>query len=153
MAMIIIVDDDELIARLASDILVEASHACGWVTGVEQARALLKWRRPDMLLLDHDMPGVTGGEFLRELRGSAYHYDLPVIMFTRMNGIADEEAARYNGAQDYVRKPFRPEDLTYKVQRLLDARAEREKHRALEEELRRSSGAGSESAPYLRRVF
>lgn len=133
MAYIVIADDDELIAEMASGILMDAGHACGWVSDGEKARALLQWRRPDLLLLDHDMPGVLGSTLLRELRQSEDLYDLPVMMFTRMSGEADEAAARLNGAQDFIRKPFDPKFLVWRVELLLNARAERPRHRPLGE--------------------
>ena len=131
MAHILIVDDDEFIAEMASEILISKGHACGWVTSGQDALALLRHRRPDLMLLDQDMPGMSGAQVLRELRSSARHYDLPVIMFTAMTGAQDEEQARYNGAQDYIRKPFDPKFLLLKVKQVLAARAEGPRHREL----------------------
>ena len=71
MAFILIVDDDEIVAQLATDILMDAGHTCGWVGDGESALDLLRWRRPDLLLLDQDMPGITGAQVLRSLRCSA----------------------------------------------------------------------------------
>ena len=131
MAYILIVDDDELISETASDVLIEAGYACGWVTDGEKALELLKWRRPDLMLLDQDMPGMTGGELLRKMRRSSKLYDLPVIMFTATTGATDEEMARFNGAQDYIRKPFDNKFLTWKVNQALVSRAEQPQHRDL----------------------
>ena len=108
MAYIVIADDDELIAELASQVLIDAGHACGWVTSGEDCWALLKGRRPDVLLLDQNMPGISGVSLLRRLRQSEAYYDLPVIMFTAMTGAEDETQAIYAGAQDFIRKPFDP---------------------------------------------
>ena len=82
MAHILVVDDDDIVAELASGILISAGHACGFVSDAAQAWQLLQWRRPDLLLLDEDMPGERGSTFLRRLRASPAFYDLPVIMFT-----------------------------------------------------------------------
>ena len=140
MAHILIADDDEIIAELACNILMDEGHACGWVSDGEQARKLLEWRRPDLVLLDQDMPGIHGSRLLRELRNSETYYDLPIIMFTAMTGKADEEQARYHGAQDYVRKPFEEERLVSAVADVLAARAARPKHLELQEVLRRNAG-------------
>lgn len=140
MAHILIADDDEIVAELACNILMDEGHACGWVSDGEQARKLLEWRRPDLLLLDQDMPGVHGSRLLRELRNSELYYDLPIIMFTALTGKADEDQARYHGAQDYVRKPFEPERLASAVADVLAARADRPKHLELQEVLRRNAG-------------
>jgi len=140
MARILIADDDELIAELASQALIDAGHACGWVTSAEKAWDVIGQRRPDVLLLDQDMPGMTGVTLLRKMRGSAQYYDLPVIMFTAMSGAQDETQAIYAGAQDFVRKPFDPRSLTSRVQRVLAKRANQPRHTDLKTYLARSSG-------------
>ena len=95
MTRILIADDDELIAELTSEVLIDAGHACGWVTTAEDAWRCVHRKRPDILLLDQSMPGESGMTLLRRLRGSAQFYDLPVIMFTAMNGEQDELQAIY----------------------------------------------------------
>lgn len=133
MAHILVVDDDDIVAELASEILITAGHACGWVSDAVEAEKLLSWRRPDLLLLDQNMPGETGSSLLRRLRTSPKFYDLPVIMFTSVTGANDESHAYFNGAQDYIRKPVNPKFLVYRVNQALRSRAERPKHRELEE--------------------
>lgn len=140
MAYILIADDDELVAELASEVLIDAGHACGWVTSAEDALKLLKQRRPDILLLDQDMPGMSGVTMLRQLRGSPQFYDLPVIMFTAMTGLDDEAQAIYAGAQDYIRKPFDESGLKSRVARLLAKRAQRPQHTDLKTWLAQTSG-------------
>ena len=150
MAHILIVDDDELIAELASEILIGAGHACGWVTSGEAALNLLKRRRPDLVLLDNDMPGLTGPQVLRKMRSCEHAYDLPVIMFTAVSGEQDEEAALYNGAQDYLRKPFEYHALIDKVTRVLAARARRPRHRSLQEIMAEQSGWTADNSNHSR---
>ena len=57
MPHILIVDDDEIVAELAANALMDAGYAAGWVSDAEQAMKLLEWRRPDLVLLDQNMPG------------------------------------------------------------------------------------------------
>jgi DNA-binding response OmpR family regulator len=128
MARILIADDDELIAELASEVLIDAGHACGWVTSAEEAWACLRRKRPDVLLLDQTMPGESGLALLRRVRQSPQFYDLPVIMFTAMNGAADEAQAIYAGAQDFIRKPFDPGLLVRRVGRMIRLRGDRPRH-------------------------
>ncbi|MEP3420980.1 MAG: response regulator [Erythrobacter sp.] len=153
MAYILIADDDELIAELASQVLIDAGHACGWVTTGEEAWGLLAKRRPDVLLLDQDMPGMTGVTLLRKLRGSPEFYDLPVVMFTAMSGVEDEAQAIYAGAQDFVRKPFDPRGLTSRINRVLSKRKDQPQHTDLKTYLARSSGIVTDSEPALRRFI
>lgn len=128
MARILIADDDELIAELASEVLIDAGHACGWVTSAAATWACLHRKRPDLLLLDQSMPGESGITFLRRLRRSPQFYDLPVMMFTAMNGEQDQLQAIYAGAQDFLSKPFDPVDLVSRVVRLMKLRAGRPAH-------------------------
>ncbi len=153
MAYILIADDDELIAELASQVLIDAGHACGWVTSGEEALDLLKYRRPDVMLLDQDMPGMTGVTLLRQLRQSPQYYDLPVLMFTAMTGAEDEAQAMYAGAQDFVRKPFDPRGLTSRVHRVLSKRKDGERHTDLKTYLAKNSGMLREFEPGPRRFI
>ncbi|WP_128892357.1 response regulator transcription factor [Erythrobacter sp. HKB08] len=152
MAYILIADDDEMIAEMAADVLISAGHACGWVTDGAQALKLLGWRRPDLILLDQDMPGFSGSEVLRKIRSSASLYDLPVMMFTAMSGAQDEEQALYQGAQDYIRKPFDKKFLVWRVNQVLRARAERPKHRDLKDVMQESTGQYREPGRFDRPV-
>lgn len=144
MAFILIADDDELIAELASQVLIDAGHACGWVTSGEDCWNLLQRRRPNVLLLDQDMPGISGISLLRKIRQSPDFYDLPVIMFTAMSGAQDEAQATFAGAQAYIRKPFDPKGLTSRVQRVLSMREDQPRHTALQTYLRQSAGWAEE---------
>lgn len=128
MARILIADDGELIAELASEVLIDAGHACGWVTSAAAAWQCVQRKRPDILLLDQSMPGESGMTLLRRLRRSPQLYDLPVIMFTAMSGEQDACQAIYAGAQDFLTKPFEPYDLTARVVRLLKLRGSRPRH-------------------------
>ncbi len=143
MARILIADDDPIIAELASSLLFADGHACGWVSDGEQALDSIRWRRPDMLLLDQNMPEKCGSVLLRELRGSPDHYDLPIIMLTACVGREDELQARYHGAQEYIRKPFVAENLIMTVREVLAARAHRPKHVTLDTYARQASGNGT----------
>ena len=140
MARILIADDDELIGELASEVLIDAGHACGWVTNAEDAWEVAHRRRPDILLLDQNMPGMSGVTLLRKFRGSPQFYDLPVIMFTALRGREDEAQAIYAGAQDYIRKPFDPASLVNRIARVLQKRGTRPAHVDLKTNMLRSAG-------------
>ena len=153
MAHILIADDDELIAELASQTLIDAGHACGWVTTGESAWQVIGKRRPDVLLLDQDMPGMSGVTLLRKMRGSPEFYDLPVIMFTAMSGAEDEQQAIYAGAQEFVRKPFDPRILIGRIQRVLSKKHNQPRHTDLKTHLARSAGLRAEETPNVRRFI
>jgi DNA-binding response OmpR family regulator len=127
MARILIADDDELIAELTSEVLIDAGFACSWVTSAAEAWRCIKAKRPD-LLLDQSMPGETGMTLLRRLRQSPAFYNLPVMMFTAMSGRHNEGQAIYAGAQDFIAKPYDPADLVARVRRIIRLRANRPRH-------------------------
>ena len=153
MAYILIADDDELIAELASQALIDAGHACGWVTSGEDCWELLQKRRPHVLLLDQDMPGMSGLNLLRKIRQSPKFYDLPVLMFTAMSGAQDEARATFEGAQGYIRKPFDPRGLTLRVRRILAQRSDQPRHKDLQTYLQESAGITADIDPAPRRVI
>jgi DNA-binding response OmpR family regulator len=153
MARILIADDDELISELASEVLINAGHACGWVTSADAAWICVQRKRPDILLLDHAMPGESGMTLLRRLRRSGGLYDLPVIMFTAMNGTQDEAQAIFAGAQDFIRKPFDPADLVRRVNRMLNLRAGRPRHVDIRSALAIDGPRSSAFAAGVRRVI
>lgn len=124
MAHILIADDDELIAEILSDAFAAAGHPSHNVASAEAAWEGVHARRPDILLLDQDMPGLSGLALLGKLRASPLFYDLPVVMMTamrpdRQRGL-DEEVALRAGAQDFVRKPFAPETLVSRIEKALE---------------------------------
>jgi two-component system, OmpR family, phosphate regulon response regulator PhoB len=128
MPRILIADDDKVLASLASDVLIDAGFACGWVTSAEACLQIMRFKRPDLLLLDNTFPGMSGITLLRNLRRSRHYYDLPVIMLTAMQGEEDEAQAIYAGAQDFIRKPFDPVWLVQRVIRQMEKRVGRPRH-------------------------
>jgi len=140
MAQILIADDDEVVAEYAANILMDDGHACGWVTDGQKLMQVISWKRPDLILLDQEMPKMTGYQVLRALRTSENFYDIPVIMFTAKTGVQDEEQAMYAGAQDYIRKPVGRQTLLWHVNKTLRDRYDRPKHVELETFLKENSG-------------
>jgi two-component system response regulator MtrA len=75
--------------------------------------------RPDLILLDVMMPGLSGLEVLRELRGDPKLAQTPVIMLTARAQAADLEAAKAAGADRFLAKPFSPAHLAELVEEIL----------------------------------
>ncbi|MEQ8773633.1 MAG: response regulator [Erythrobacter sp.] len=123
MAHILIADDDDLIAELLGDALAAAGHPSHQVPSAEAAWECVHARRPDLLLLDQDMPGMSGLALLAKLRASPLFYDLPVVMLTAMRpgteGGIDKHEAMRAGAQDLARKPFEPAALVARIEAAL----------------------------------
>jgi len=95
---------------------LEPRHAVDGQTALEMAAA---WR-PDLVVLDLMLPGVSGLEVCRRLReGQDSQAPLPVIMLTALGEESDRVAGLESGADDYVTKPFSPRELTLRVQAVL----------------------------------
>lgn len=71
MARIILADDDEIIADVVTDAFMAAGHAVGWLPNGRAALDAMKRRRPDLAILDCNMPEMSGLNLIRELRRSA----------------------------------------------------------------------------------
>ena len=119
MARIIIVDDDEIIAEIASDALTDAGHMVSAVHDGYDAMDAITGGDPDLVILDYNLPGKTGMQLLRELRMLPHANDIPVMMLTARGGRLLKIRAEETGADDYIVKPFDPNDLVARVDALL----------------------------------
>jgi CheY-like chemotaxis protein len=119
MARILLVDDQADIRETASLALEQGGHqvltARDGLEGVERARV----ERPDLVLMDIEMPRMDGWEALRLLRLDEETRDIPVAMFTILFDLREKVRALKYGAQDYISKPFSLDDLLERVQRIL----------------------------------
>lgn len=120
MGRIILADDDEIVAEVVTDAFIAAGHAVGWLKEGRSALDIIKRRRPDLVILDCNMPELSGIAVLREVRKSATLFDLPVMMLTGRQGDTDEQILRYEGANDYLRKPFDPAVLVGRAEALMN---------------------------------
>lgn len=111
-ASILVVDDEPQIRRVMRTTL--SSHGYTVLEAKDGIEALERMRaeRPDLILLDVNLPGPSGLEICRELRTSS---DAPIIMLTVRNSEHDKVQALDAGADDYVVKPFGIEELLARI--------------------------------------
>jgi DNA-binding response OmpR family regulator len=119
MARILIADDDELVGEIVCNALSDAGHIPGFLTNGRDALDVIRQRTPDLVILDCNMPGISGLLLLRELRQQPELFDIPVLMLTGRTSANDEALAHFEGADAYVRKPFDPDQLVVEVEALL----------------------------------
>ena len=119
MGKVLLAEDDEIVGELVVDAFIEAGHAIGWLKDGKAALDVVERRRPDLLILDCNMPEMSGIELLRTIRTSETLFDLPVMMLTGRQGDTDEQILRYEGANDYLRKPFDPMVLVGRAEELM----------------------------------
>lgn len=116
-----IVDDDEMNLKLAERILTKNDIEVTKLTSGEELMTFLKDHRPDLILLDVNMPGMDGFETLSLLRAEETEIaDIPVIFLTSENDTDTEKRALKLGAKDFIKKPFIPEILTLRVKQIAE---------------------------------
>ena len=110
---ILIVEDDARITNFLRSKLKSSGYevlsACNGLEGPEQTQA----QGPDMIVLDILMPKMNGFEMLKELRGFS---TVPVIMLTAKDAHADRIKGLQLGADDYLPKPFNPDELVARIE-------------------------------------
>ena len=112
----LIVDDSKVIRKVARHILETLSFAVEEAEDGRQALSCCAEKMPDVILLDWNMPVMSGLEFLRALRQSDWAEQPKVVFCTTENDISHIRAAIAAGADEYVMKPFDRETLYSKLQ-------------------------------------
>jgi two-component system KDP operon response regulator KdpE len=110
--LVLVVDDEAPIQRFVRAELEAQGYRVLTAGNAAEALARVEDDRPDLVLLDVMMPGVDGFEVLRRLREFSA---VPVIMLTARGGDLDKVRGLQSGADDYVTKPFSPEELTARI--------------------------------------
>ncbi len=115
MAQILLADDDALIGEVIFHRLQERGHNVVVVDNGGHVVEQTLETKPEIIILDNLMPGLTGTEVLSELQKNAFTATIPVIMLTAQTGRNHMIEAYRAGASDYMTKPFDPEDLINRV--------------------------------------
>jgi len=116
---ILVVDDEPDITALVAYHLARAGYRVSTATTGPDALRAAREERPDIVVLDLMLPGVSGYEVLRELRQRAETREVGVILLTSRREETDRIKGFSLGADDYLTKPFSPQELTLRVAALL----------------------------------
>lgn len=114
-APVLVVDDDAVSRHVLAQALGGAGLATAVVTSGADALARLKHTLPSLVLLDLVMPPPDGFEVLRAIRSDPRTADVPVVVLTALDSDDDVARAFEMGADDFVRKPFRPVELVARI--------------------------------------
>ena len=112
---ILIADDDTNIRRLLLALLTRRGFRATAVGNGADAFERAVADRPDLILLDYRMPILDGRDTAAKLRADARTRDIPIVMVTAQSGTEEKVAALEAGAQDYITKPFEPEELVARI--------------------------------------
>jgi two-component system phosphate regulon response regulator PhoB len=120
---VLIVDDEPGIRQMLQFALANAGFETATAADVPQAMALIADKKPDLLLLDWMLPGLSGVEMARRLKRDGKTDEIPIIMLTAKDDEADKVRGLNLGADDYVTKPFSTRELIARIQAVLRRRS------------------------------
>jgi two-component system KDP operon response regulator KdpE len=127
-ATILVVDDEPQIRRVLRTTLTAEGYTIAEARDGTEAFEKVRDIKPDLILLDMNMPGLDGLQVCREIRSAS---DVPIIMLTVRSAEKDKVRALDAGADDYVVKPFGIQELLARVRALLRRAAEDQDARSL----------------------
>jgi two-component system, sensor histidine kinase and response regulator len=142
---VLIVDDTLENLRLLSSILIEQGYDVRSVTNGGMALTAVRTQAPDLILLDIDMPGMSGYEVCQQLKSDPDLQAIPVIFISALNEVFDKVKAFSVGGVDFITKPFQVEEVLARIEHqfklcYLQQQLQTQNHRLqeTEAELRRS---------------
>ncbi|MBE0369675.1 response regulator [Pseudoalteromonas sp. MMG013] len=132
--LVLAIDDDKLVHHIIEEAI---SHFCKLIhakNGDEGLRLALKYH-PDIILLDVEMPGMSGFEVCEKIKKSKKLADIPVMFLSSKADVAERMRGYNSGASDYIVKPFNRDELIARI-KVLDAY--RQQSRKLTQDIRRA---------------
>lgn len=134
--LVLVVDDSADSRQLLSDIItgmgLNVLRASNGMETLEYART----KRPDLIILDVSMPGMSGFEVCAKLKSEPETSQIPVLMLTALNDVENRVQGLKAGADDYLTKPYNPRELMERVRARLRAKQENDDLRKIQQEIR-----------------
>jgi len=118
-AKILIVDDESAIRQMVCLALSQANYDCIEAADTTEAQTKILADKPDLILLDWMLPGLSGVEYSRRLRREKLTRDIPIIMLTARTEETDKVTGLDSGADDYITKPFSTREMLSRIKALL----------------------------------
>ena len=132
---ILIVDDVMSNVLLLKVLLTNEKFQIATASNGQQAIEQVKTEKPDLILLDVMMPGMSGFEVAQKLKEDPTTMDIPIIFLTALNSTADIVKGFQVGANDFISKPFNKEELLIRVSHQISLIAAKRNIEAKTEEL------------------
>ena len=120
----ILVIDDELSIRMLLENFLKREYVV--VTkndGMEGLTWLEEGNIPDLIVADIQMPNLDGYDFIKNLRASGYFKHIPLIMLSGIESTSEKIKCLKLGADDYIVKPFNPEELAIRIELLISRKS------------------------------
>ena len=116
---ILVVEDQEDNRQIIRDMLSATDYEIIEAESGEQALAAVAKQRPDLILMDIQLPGMDGYEATRRIKADPALRSIPIIAVTSYALSGEEQKARAAGCDDYVPKPYSPRQLLAKIRQYL----------------------------------
>lgn len=145
---ILVVDDTPDNLRLLSKMLTEQGYSVRKSVSGQMALIATKAKRPDLILLDINMPEMNGYDVCKQLKADAQTRDIPVIFISALDDVLDKVTAFAVGGVDYITKPFQTQEVIVRIENQLTLLHQqlslRERTAQLEQEIRERQRAEEE---------
>ncbi len=119
MSYLLLADDNEEMRLMLRDLFRALGHDIALVEDGLSVLTGIQEREPDLVILDHAMPGMNGFEVCRRIKQNPFTSRIPVLMLTAQSAVESKVEGFAAGADDYLAKPFDPRELRARVQALL----------------------------------
>jgi len=116
---VLVIDDNPDLLDMVDAVLSDAGFLVAKTVSGEEGLDVARTMRPNLILLDLNMPKMDGWEVLKLLKTDASTKDIPVAIFSVRTDLKDKIFGLQRGAVDYIPKPFQFEHLTERVERIL----------------------------------
>lgn len=113
---ILVIDDEKTIRLLLENYLKNDYDVVTMSDGEEGLNWLQDGNFPDLIIVDIQMPNLDGYDFIKNVRASGYFKEIPMIMLSGIDSSAEKVKTLKMGANDYMVKPFNPEELAIRIE-------------------------------------
>lgn len=126
MKRVMVVDDEPAVGEAVRDLLADEGYDVETPGDAQSALPEILRQVPDLVILDINMPGMSGWEFCALLRRQSTTRTVPVLFLTGRQDVRDRITAMQVGGSDYLAKPFGADDLRKKVRSLIKTKSRTE---------------------------
>ena len=116
---ILVIDDEITIRTLLEKFLNQKYTVTAMSNGQEGLNWLQTGNLPDLMIVDLEMPNMNGYEFIQNVRASGYFQSIPIMMLSGVDSSTERVKCYQLGANDFMIKPFNPEELALKIEIIL----------------------------------
>jgi two-component system alkaline phosphatase synthesis response regulator PhoP len=120
---ILIVDDDKFVRRVLREAFEQDGIECHEAASGLEALRMAREIHPDAVILDVMLPGLDGYKICRMLKYDENFADISIVMVTSRARQSDRETGYHTGADHYITKPFKPEEVVAAVKQLRASKA------------------------------